>query len=116
MFEFMRLGGWGMWFILLVGGATVYFAGSYAYRPEEHKLSVIRPLSLSTVFATLASTTAGLGSTAYYISSRPEITGDEISRTFLAGLYELLQNPIFGFGLLMPAWLLVAVGMRRKLS
>ena len=116
MFEFMRLGGWGMWFILIVGGAAVYVAGSYAYKPEERKLSLIRPLSLSTVFATLAGMAAGLGSTAHYISSRPEITGDEISRTFLGGFYELLRNPILGFGLLMAAWLLVAVGMRRKLS
>jgi protein-S-isoprenylcysteine O-methyltransferase Ste14 len=114
MFEFMRLGGWGMWFILLLGGAAVAIAGSYARRPEERKLALIRPLSVATVFAVLASMAAGLGNAVHYIAVRPEITGDEIWRTLFSGLYELLRNPILGFGLLMAAWMLAAVGLHRR--
>ncbi len=48
MFQFMREGGYAMWFILVVGGVTLGIAVSFVVRPTERKLSVMRPMSVST--------------------------------------------------------------------
>jgi len=114
MLEFMRTGGYGMWFILALGLGCLGLAGSYLWRPAERKLAMLRPLSLATVFAILAGICAGLAATTKYVSS--ELTDmAQLPVVVLIGIGETLTNGILGFSLLMLVWLLTAIGMRRSI-
>jgi hypothetical protein len=115
MKEFMRAGGFAMWFILALGLACLVLTGSFIWRPAERKLAMIRPLSLATVFATLAGVTTGLAATTKYVAARPELAGSaDLPILVLIGIGESLANAILGFSILMLVWILVAVGLRRQ--
>lgn len=95
---------------MVVAVATVAFAGAYAIRPSELRLSLIRPLSLATIFAALFSSTAGLASELMGISrSGPAFDWHSAA----AGAAESLGTLIGAFGCLTVVWILVAIGFRR---
>ena len=95
---------------MVVAVATVAFAGAYAIRPSELRLSLIRPLSLATIFAALFSFTAGVAAVLSAISySGPAVGWDSV----LAGAAETLGPLIAAFGCLTVVWILVAIGFRR---
>ena len=95
---------------LLLLGASI----SFAYRPAERKLEVLRPLSLSLIFAVLGITLAGFANLlqALRYASFPEAK-DSIT-LLLNGLTEGLAQAIVGFAVLAVAWGLVALGLRRQ--
>ena len=53
------LGKYMLWFAVVVGLAAFAVAVSYARRPTDRKLTLMRPLSLAGIFAALCSLTAG---------------------------------------------------------
>jgi hypothetical protein len=84
----------------------------YAIWPSEHRLALMRPLSLATIFAAISGSTVGLinvlmGTTG--TSATPEFT-----RISAIGLAESLVPIFFGFGCLTVAWLCVALGLWRR--
>lgn len=114
MTDFLRAGGTSMWLILLVGIVMLITSVSFAWRRAEHKLGMIRPLSLAMVFATLSGICTGLGATVSHIARRPDLaTGGDFSGALLEGIGESLAPAILGFAVLTVCWLIVAVGMRR---
>ena len=114
MFDFLRAGGVAMWLILLVGIVMLITSISFAWRRAEHKLVMIRPLSVAMVFATLSGICSNLGATVTHIAGRPELaTGAAFSSALLEGIGESLAPAILGFAVLTVCWLIVAVGMRR---
>jgi hypothetical protein len=114
MLEFMRAGGYAMWVILLLGGLALWVAGSFAWRPGERKLGILRPLSVATVFATLAGIFSGFGATMHNVTTNPEWSqSPELHLIVMTGIGESLANAILGFGMLTVAWILATVGMRR---
>jgi biopolymer transport protein ExbB/TolQ len=83
----------------------------YVVRPTEQRLALMRPVSLSAIFAGLCSLLAGminilrnLGATSSPISIQP----------VAIGLSEAMVPPFVGFGCLTVAWLLVVLGLRRQ--
>ena len=95
---------------MVVAVTTVAFAGAYAIRPSELRLSLIRPLSLATIFAALLSFTGGVAAMLSGIShSGPAIGWHLVA----AGAAESLGPLAAAFGCLTVVWILVAIGFRR---
>jgi hypothetical protein len=113
MLQFMREGGYAMWFILVLGGVTLGIAVSFVVRPAERKLAVLRPMSV--LFLTLSGLFAGLAATMKAVTSVPEFADSpDLHKYVMIGLGESMCNAILGFSLLALAWLVTAVGMRRQ--
>jgi len=103
-------------FTLLVGLATVGLAVSLALGPGERKLAILRPLSVSTVFASIAASVAGIGLSLKRAADGLGQAADEpITGLLVAGLAEATVPLFVGLALLAVAWLLAAVGLRRQL-
>jgi hypothetical protein len=113
MLDFMREGGWAMWLVLAMGGVALGVAVSFAVRPRERKLGILRPLSVATVFVTLSGVASGIKATMHHVTTHPEWSQD-LARYGMIGIGESITNAVLGFGLLGLAWLVTAVGMRRQ--
>ena len=115
MLDFMKAGGFAMWPLLILGFATLAVAGSFAWRPSERKLGLIRPLSVATIFMSLAGTFAGIAATMTHFSSLPQFSeSPKLPLVVMAGIGESMSAMILGFGLLAVVWILTAFGLRRQ--
>jgi hypothetical protein len=87
-------------------------AVSYALRPTERKLALMRPVSLATIFAALAAGTSGIAIVLQGVAATPP---DQIAapRVYM-GLAEVITPAFVCFGFLAATWLLVAAGMLRR--
>ena len=83
----------------------------YAMWPTEQRLGLMRPLSLTTIFAAVSGTALGLLNVLRYIgvTEHPEYT-----RVAAIGLSESMVPLFVGFGCLTAAWLCVAIGLWRR--
>ena len=95
---------------LLVGFGPPGLALAYLLRPAERTLAILRPVSLAGIFAALCGLLGGAINVLLGLSATRSI---EATNVYL-GLSEALVAPMFNFGLLAVAWLLVAVGMIRR--
>ena len=82
----------------------------YAIWPSEHRLALMRPLSLATVFAAISGTALGFINELRFIN-RTATTA--FSGVVAVGVAESLVTLFFGFGCLTVAWLCVALGLWR---
>lgn len=108
-------GGWGMWSTLLFGGLALATAVRYALKTDARKLSIIRALSLATLYSTLVGMCSGFIAVSHYVDRNwAELkTKGEFGYIVLQGLGEIANLPALGFMLLTLTWLFVAVGTRR---
>ena len=88
--------------------ALVYFV-----KPSERRLALMRPLSLTGLFAALTGTALGFINVFRGLGVKREFTVDAYSITAI-GSAEALVPLFVGFGCLTVAWLLVAAGMGRE--
>ena len=104
-------------FALLTMAVSIVAFGlsvAYVFRPTEQKLALMRPVSLATIFATVSGV---FGGWIALLSSLPWTPGgDPPVADLLRGLGESLTVGFVSFGLLAAAWMLVAVGMFRRVS
>lgn len=108
------LGLYLMWFAVLVSGVGAFGVSlAYAISPTERKLALMRPLSLASIFSAIGSLTAGWA-TVLKGAAVTTAWGAESVRNLLLGAAETLIPVFVAFGFLAVAWLLVAVGMRRR--
>ena len=87
--------------------ALVYVVG-----PTEHRLALMRPLSLAGIFAALSGGVLGFINVLRAVGIRGELSVESF-RIALIGASESLVAVFVGFASLTVAWLLVAVGMSR---
>ena len=83
----------------------------YAIWPSESKLALMRPLSLASIFSGLAGCMIG------FINTLRMAAMENVPLTSpgaVIGIAESLVPLLVAFGSLTAAWLLVAVGMKRK--
>ncbi len=115
MVGFMQEGGYSMWLILVLGLLSLGLAVSFAVRPVERKLNILRPLSLATVFSILSAIAADLGTVMKRVPQLPEFTSSPDLRVALytSGIGEAMVPAILGFTILSLVWLVAAVGYRR---
>ena len=102
-----------MGFVVLVAGVGgLGTALSYAMRPTERKLALIRPLTLAGMFAAVCSSSVGF---AMALSGAADAgVNPESMKRLLAGLAEAWVPLFVAFAFLAVAWLLVALGLRRQ--
>ena len=84
----------------------------YAVRPTEHRLALMRPLSLAAIFAAIHGATIGVVNALVYVANRPTVTFS--TPAVLVGVAEALTTIVFDFGCLMLAWICVAIGQWRR--
>lgn len=91
-------------FLPMIGGAA------YLFRPTEHRLAMMRPLSLAGIFAGLNGLSLGLINTLRGLWIEPP----RDMRIIWVGTAESLVTVYVAFSCLMLAWILVSAGMWRK--
>lgn len=96
---------------MFVGVLPLAMGIMYAIWPTEHRLSLMRPLSLATVFSAVAGLAMGLIYELRFVSRAGEAATYEV---IAMGLAEGLVPVFFGFGCLTAAWLCVTVGLARR--
>jgi hypothetical protein len=97
---------------MLVALGTALTAIYCAIRPDERRLALMRPLSLATIFAALATTTIGFANVLTGIGATGNLTTVSWNAVAL-GTAEALVPLIVAFGTLTVAWLVLAVSLRR---
>ena len=83
----------------------------YAIWPSEQRLTLIRPLSLATIFAAISGSVLGVLNVFLSMGTSDAPT---FSRVAAIGFSESLVPAVFGFGCLTVAWLCVALGLWRR--
>ena len=96
---------------MFVGVLPLTMAIAYVFWPTEQRLMLMRPLSLATVFATVAGVALGFINELRFMSRSG---ASSFSPQVAAGLAESLVTLFFGFGFLTVAWLCVALGLWRR--
>ena len=96
---------------MFVGVLPVTMGIVYAIWPSEHRLALMRPLSLATIFAAVAGTALGFINELRFITRTGTLT---FSQQVAQGIAESLLTLFFGFGCLTVAWLCVTVGLWRR--
>jgi hypothetical protein len=92
--------------------AVFGLAVSYAFRPSEEKLALMRPVSLAAIFATISGLFSGWIVVLVGIAATPD--GRLPNPSLYRGIAESLILGFVCFGFLAAAWLLAAVGMLRR--
>ena len=102
-----------MGFVILVSGVgALGTAIAYAIRPTDRKLTLMRPLSLASIFAAICSWSVGTATALKHAADNG--LGADAARVMVAGLSEAMIPPFVAFAFLSVAWLLVALGLRRE--
>jgi hypothetical protein len=112
MVDFFRAGGWMMFVVLATALPLLVTAAKFARNASPHRLSLIRALTMATVFAAIGGTVTNLSSVFRHVVEIPELH-KELVDNMLWGFYEALGPVILGFPLAAMAWILVAFGVRR---
>ena len=98
--------------VLVLSFFSLGVAISFAVRPSETKLAVLRPLSLGLAFSPVGMFCAGSANTLAFASN----TGFADPRTLqmlLGGLAEAMLPGAIAYSVLAVAWALAAVGFHR---
>jgi hypothetical protein len=83
---------------------------AYLVRPTEHRLALMRPMSLAGIFSGLTGTMLGfMNVLRWYAMDEPPPE----ARMMAIGAAEALVTLFVAFGCLTVAWLCIALGMRR---
>jgi len=96
---------------MFVGVLPLSMGIVYAIWPNDQRLTLMRTLSLATVFAAVAGVAVGFTNELRFISRSETVT---FSRQVASGVAESLVPLFFGFGCLTVAWLCVTLGLWRR--
>ncbi len=110
MLDFFRAGGFNMYVLAILAIPTWITAVKFARNATPQRLSIIRAMTFTVVFATIIGVAAGLASTAHYVV---EHEPKEPLPFLLQGFAETMTNAMLGGVICVITWILVAVGVRR---
>ena len=96
---------------MFVGVLPLTVGIMYAAWPSEHRLSLMRPLSLATIFAAVGGTALGFINELRFITRSGMLT---FTPQIAQGIAEGLVTLFFNFGCLTVAWLCVTLGLWRR--
>lgn len=104
-----------MWFVLAFGLITFGAAAGFALRPERARHRAARALGWATTFSVLSGVSANLAAVGSKVPSIPEFANSPRPHLIvMVGISESLAPAILGFALLSFAWIVMAIGERRK--
>lgn len=112
MLTFFISGGWMMFVVVATAIPMLVTAVKFARNATPHGLSLVRALTMATVFASVAGVVANLATVGRAVASNPELMKEALAN-LLWGINEALSPAILGFGLVTITWILVAFGVRR---
>ena len=95
---------------MFMGLVPLGFGVLYAARPTEHRLALMRPLSLAGIFAGLGGFLSGLISISHMVGTSATPVAFKL---VAVGLAESLVPLFVAFGSLTIAWLCAAIGLQR---
>jgi hypothetical protein len=98
-------------FGLLITAAPMVLGLAFAARPKEHWLALMRPLTLASLFATIANVFLGVTNSFVWAARNAVATPTDVR--LLHGLAEVAVVGFLSFAFLTIGWLAVAAGMRR---
>jgi hypothetical protein len=104
--------GWFAKLSLLAGFAPMGLAVAYAVRPSERTLALMRPVSLTAIFAGISGAMAGFIAVLRGVAAT--LPAPAATANVYLGLSEALVPVFMNFGILAGSWLLIAVGMLRR--
>ena len=96
---------------MFVGVLPLAMGVVYAVWPNEHRLMLMRPLSLATVFSAVSGAALGFINELRFIGRSETVA---FSQQVAVGTAESLVTLFVGFGCLTVAWLCVTLGMWRR--
>ena len=96
---------------LIISVGTVCLAATYAIRPRESLLVLMRPVSLAALFGGLTSFTFGMTHVLIFLSAHGSTEG--VWPGVAGGAAESCVALVVTFGCLTISWLLIALGLRR---
>ncbi len=105
-----------MVFLLVILLFLLGVAISFVTRPTEHKLGMLRPLSLALVFALIGALYSGLATAFQASANTANMSAGKSLEVLSAGVSEALVPGIVGFAVLAVSWGLVAIGFRKLVS
>ncbi|MEO8842544.1 MAG: hypothetical protein ABI591_15655 [Kofleriaceae bacterium] len=112
MLNFFLAGGWMMFVVLATGIPLLATSAKFARTASPQGLSIIRALTMTVVFASIAGVVTDLAAVARAVPSDPELMKEPLANV-LWGFNESMAPAILGFSLVTIAWILVAFGVRR---
>lgn len=115
MLDFFRAGGFAMFPITVLGIALLITGIKFARNADAQRLSLIRALTTTIVFAMILGVASGLASTAKFVATQPDGQKEPLPY-LLQGFAETMTNVILGGSFVVLTWILVAVGVRRMPS
>ena len=95
----------------LVGILPLSMGVVYALWPTEQRMTLVRTLSLATVFATVSGAMLGFVNELHFIARRQP---GSLTPAVAVGLADSLVPLFVGFGCLTVAWLCVTIGLWRR--
>jgi hypothetical protein len=114
MADFLRAGGFSMWFVILFSGVTLIAAVIFAVRADLKKVAFIRGMTAATVFSILCGVLANLLAVARHVGADEQLAKSaELPMILIIGFGESITPAILGFAVLAVTWLIVAAGVRR---
>ena len=96
---------------MFVGVLPLTMGIAYAIWPNEQRLTLMRTLSLATVFAAVAGVALGFINELRFVGRSETVT---FSQQVAIGTAESLVPLFFSFGCLTVAWLCVTLGLWRR--
>ena len=96
---------------MMVALGPMFMGATYALKPSEAKLALMRPISLAGLFSGLTGTCVGSINMLMWVTKQ---SGPINYPAMLAGGAESLVTLALAFGCLTIGWLFVALGMRRQ--
>ncbi len=116
MWTLIREGGVPMWFVLLFGTISLGSSAYFAARPTPQRLSFIKWMMITTVFAVASGTTSAFGAVFHGLGDMVNVEAAQRTRILFTGLAECMSAGTLGFSLLGLTAMLTAVGSRRLAS
>ena len=104
--------------IILLGIVSVGLGISFAMKPSEVKLGLIRPLSIATTYCSIVGVISGLSVVLHNLGemSKHNTSGNSLPyEIIVGGVAESLIPGLIGFSFLTIVWISVSLGMRKHI-
>jgi hypothetical protein len=112
--QWFVVGGWSMWFLLVLGGLSVLAAAKFAFRPAEAQLPRIASLSRAVGWSILVGVSSDLAAVGFNIPRKPEwAQSPDLPLLVMEGFAESMSPAIFGGAILSVVSILLAAGHAR---
>ena len=114
MLNFLRAGGIPMIIVISFGLITLFVALRHFWAPSEHRILLVKTLSVATTFSVGAAVTANLAVVMTKVPNHPQwSTSPKLPLIVMTGIGEALTPAVLGFTMLSVSWIFLSSGIRK---